>query len=111
MSSKNALASLNPDIKSVFIENNEKINESYYYPLFEIVLITLLKYHTGKNLGDLQKCFNDGGIVLSRQNIDAVYDTNMSAYLIFSLIPKVVRYDPNERVERYALIQKFLIAA
>jgi hypothetical protein len=91
----------------VFINENEEFFDTtkLYYPLFEIVVMTLVKYHTNYSREEMRAAFPLGEI-----NIDLVDDDN--AFLVFSLLPRIKRYNADtERVERYTLINKWIKSA
>ena len=106
---KETIAGLDPNIRSVLVDKAGLFNSSHYYPLAEIILITLLKYHTGKSLKEIKEGFK--GIDLSIQNIESIKDSEISAHLVFKLIPKSEKYPPNERINRYTRIKQLFIAA
>ena len=101
------LPNSNPNMHQVFINENEEFFDTtkLYYPLFEIVVMTLVKYHTNYSREEMRAAFPLGEI-----NIDLVDDDN--AFLVFSLLPRIKRYNADtERVERYTLINKWIKSA
>ncbi|MBF0215718.1 MAG: hypothetical protein HQL30_01860 [Candidatus Omnitrophica bacterium] len=93
----------------VFIDDNAVKGGGWYYPLAEIILITLMKYHLNRTAEQLKDIF--GPTALSGDNIGDIMDSGTEAYLIFTILPKTEKYPPGERVDRCARIKQFLMAA
>lgn len=83
--------------------------DSYYYPLFDVVAISLFKYHTGYNREDIMKMLGELKIKIDNLNIrdfecPAEIPGSLSvAFLIFRLIPNARRYDRKEPGRQAAL--------
>ncbi len=106
------LKDLSQAINAVFIDDGKDLDPLlYYYPLFEIITITLVKYLHDYTRGDIYNIMKDLKIDPKTLNIAEISDEMSGAFLIFTLIPKAGRYDMGQRVERYALISRFIETA
>lgn len=108
------IGSTKPAMRAIFIDEKKGFDPTlYYYPLFEIVTITLTRYLNEKdfedkthNIKDVIKKFDSE---LGELNIESVNED--TGVLVFTLIPKAERYDTNNRADRYALLMRFIDAA
>lgn len=96
-------------VHDVVINEGEAFNaDIYYYPLFEIVTMALVKYLRQYNPEQLKS-------ILARLNITAE-DINISdivedgkAFLVFRLVPKAERM--RDGADRYALLRRYISSA
>jgi hypothetical protein len=100
-------------IRRVAIDEERDFNASvHYYPLFEIVTIALAKYHSNYDADKIRRILSELGVEPEKLNIKDIVDgTDGTPFLVFTLIPKAARHDPNERADRYSLIEKFIKSA
>lgn len=95
-------------IHNVLIDESTEFDPLlYYYPLFEMVAITLVKYCEGYSKDKLLAVIEKIGLTLEDINIEGI-DSNEAAFLIFKVVPKALRIQPGEKVERYVLILRFI---
>ncbi len=98
-------------VRSVYIEEN-MIPQGSYYPLAEIVAITLAQYLEPSIIKDSETRRLKTGlleIVLEDLNIESIVKDNGT--LIFTLIPNAREYRRDELIKRYASLKRFLRAA
>ena len=101
---KENLRSSNEAISSIFIDEGKDFDaDIYYYPLLEIVTITLVKYFYGSKC-DIRNLANQLGSGLQTLNIESADE--QQGYLIFKLIPKTERLDLSKGIDRYILLLK-----
>ncbi|MDD5438852.1 MAG: peptidoglycan DD-metalloendopeptidase family protein [Candidatus Omnitrophica bacterium] len=84
-----------------------------YYPLLEIITLTLVKYRTRYSPAEIAGIMKRLGIdSLENLNIGNIDDKKTdTAYLIFDLIPKIGRLQIENSRDRYAILHKFLKTA
>jgi hypothetical protein len=112
-------AKVDPAVKSVFIQEKDGFNGAlHYYPLFEIVAITLIKAKQGYSVDEVKAAVKRLGIKFGEINIDidALTDklgpaAGEDAFLVFSLMPNAERFKVGERRERYVLICEYIASA
>ena len=110
---------VDPAVKSVFIMEEKGFSGSlYYYPLFEIVAITLIKDKQNYTVDQVRDAVKRLGIKFDEINIDinALTDklggpAGEEAFLVFSLIPNAERIRTGEQRERYARITEYIASA
>jgi len=101
---------LDPSIKSIHIKGNIELNaETHYYPLLEMITITLASYINAENGGDISgKDITDAllkaGTDPGELNIGLIETGGEKAFLIFTLVPNAGRYDTDGKRDRYALL-------
>ena len=97
------------EIKEVFVDESKLNPDAYYYPLFEIILITLVKYYRQYDADTIKSKFKDLGLEYDEFNIGDITDDN--AFVIFKLLPKTQSYNIQGLPDRYALIEKAVNSA
>lgn len=106
-----AAADLGPAVRSVRIDEGKDFNTTlYYYPIFEIVTITLVKYLKGYSRNEIYKILADMQIKPGELNIKDI-DSDRAAFLVFTLVPNAERYDGGKMAERYAILSKAINSA
>ena len=103
-------------VYSVYINEGERFPIDCYYPLLEIVTITLAKALKGYTKDEIYAIFESLGLdrekLKDKLNIDEISDGADSGFLIFTLIPRAKRYDPDENfTDRYVRLLRFLQSA
>jgi len=104
------LTGMGEGVRNVYIKELGDFSISNYYPLIEIVTIALVKEHMGYTTAQLAAIFADLGVNLEDLNIGAIDETSPTT-LIFTLIPKIRRFEADQRVERYTRLMRFLKSA
>ena len=101
-----------PEVHAILVKEAQAFRpETYYYPLFEIVTISLVKYQKDYSVEEIRRVLSGFGIAdLSSLNIATIQEGN-GAFLIFSILPRIERYAPGDRVERYVLLNNLLTSA
>jgi len=101
--------------RSVYIKEGKFSAEEYYYPLLDIVTISVVRAHVGYTANEIYAIFRDIGIDRAKLreeiNIKEIKDDVPGAFLMFVLIPKAEVCDHQKRPGRYARALKFLRAA
>ncbi|MBF0252216.1 MAG: AAA family ATPase [Candidatus Omnitrophica bacterium] len=95
---------INAKIKTVFInfpEEKDKSfsDENYYFPMFEVMIITLVNY-----LGKLENIPID----LDNLNIKDINMNDPTAFMVFNLMPRSEKIKTSSLSDRYKLIIKFI---
>ena len=87
--------------------NEQDLPSDYYYPLVEIVTITLSRFLTPEiyTPGVISKLLEELDV-----NLGLVKEDNFGS-LIFTLIPKAGRYSKRELITRYAVLKRLLVSA
>jgi len=103
-------------VRPVYIDEGRGFALNYYYPLLEIVTISLAKALMGYTKDEIYSIFETLGIdrakLKEELNIDEITDGGEGAFLIFTLIPRAKRYDPDTNlVDRYTRLLRFLQSA
>ncbi|MCX5666750.1 MAG: phosphate acyltransferase [Candidatus Omnitrophica bacterium] len=92
-----------PAMQTVAINEVEEFDaRAYYYPLFEVVTFSLVKYVKGYASEDIYKILGDYNIDLKSLNIESIADGKNGEFLIFSLLPKSERIMITQNNEREA---------
>jgi hypothetical protein len=101
-----------PNVKYVAI-NEKDVNGktfdpmTYYYPLVEIVTLSLMQYHLDAPAWFMHTFLRrQMGMDIGDVNIDDFVDMGTDAFLLFDLIEKVKRHDIDGLPERYVRIQR-----
>ncbi len=99
------------DINPVFIEEQGEFDspELYYHPLFEIVLISLVKYYRNLSAQDIKDNLKALAFDPKDLNIDDFTDDN-TPFLLFKLIPKAQKHEIDIQVNRECRIREALEA-
>lgn len=98
-------------VKPVYIiEQTHAFPANYYYPLLEMVTVSLAKELQKWDAKELKDALAASNITVDIFGIDAALDENSQA-LIFKVLPKMERYDSNERMDRFAILMQLLRAA
>jgi len=100
------------NVQAVYIDDT-KLPDDNYYPLAEIVLLTLAEYLTMDTILDnLAERLDKLGIEKDMVNLDvSSIKRDEAGALIFSLVPNIKEYDTDERASRSARLRSFLHAA
>ena len=97
-------------IKSVYINEGNSFNPNFdYYPLAEVVTISLVKYHTDYTAKHILNILKRLGDDLSEFNLADIIDDENNIFLIFKLIPKAKRQ--SEDMKRYNRINNLIDSA
>ncbi|MEI6863346.1 MAG: hypothetical protein WCK38_03000 [Candidatus Omnitrophota bacterium] len=103
---------VSPLVKTVLIDDGKDFEPAlYYYPLFEIVAITLLKYHQRYSKEDVGAVFTKFGMTQEEFNIKDFSDDDPRASLVFTLLPRAERLNTAIGPERYGLVLSFIASA
>ncbi|MDD5439673.1 MAG: hypothetical protein PHS37_05765, partial [Candidatus Omnitrophica bacterium] len=102
------------EVKKVFIGQKDKNGNlfdaiSYFYPLPEIVAMTLVSFQNRLDADGLNDTLSKLGIKPEEINIHNITEDG-SSFLIFNLIGRIERYDHQSR-DRYIRIQNAIRAA
>jgi hypothetical protein len=98
-------------VRAVMVEEPNGM-DGCYYPLVEIVTLSLLKELLNIDTETMMKMLKESKVDIEGLNIQKITeDATNVAYLIFSVIPKIRRYDSNEVGDRYAKLLKFVQSA
>jgi len=92
------------------IEEGGSFPENYYYPLLEIVTVSLAKELLNWNEKDLKESLAASNITIDNFGIDASMDKSSGA-MVFRVLPKMERYNNSDRIDRYTRLMQFLRAA
>jgi transcriptional regulator with XRE-family HTH domain len=104
-------ARLGSAVRPVYVvEQDGSFPENYYYPLLEMVTVSLAKELLQWDEAQLKDALARSGITEDIFGIDAVIDEKLGI-LIFKVLPKMERYENNARVDRYTSLLKFLYSA
>ena len=96
-------------MRLVYIEEKQKFSKADYFPLAEIVTISLIKELLSYDRNEIIRIFDGLGFSLEELNIEDLKEENGA--LIFTLLPKMKQYNHNDRVSRYTRLLQFLRAA
>ena len=97
-------------VHPVYIEPREGFSLDCYYPIVEIVTISLVKELIHYSLDDINKILGDFGIKkeeLGKLNIDLITKDD-AGHLVFIIVPNIRRYDVGELADRWARLLKFI---
>ncbi|NQT22552.1 MAG: NAD(P)-dependent oxidoreductase, partial [Candidatus Omnitrophica bacterium] len=118
---QNDLQAFGKTVRNVYIDEhahaaNAHFSLDNYYPLLEIVVISLAKIHMEYTVDEIYGIFKKLGIdknaLQDNMNIAEIDDNKPGAFLVFTLIPKARRYDEGQMCrDRYNRVLKFLRAA
>jgi hypothetical protein len=104
-------ANIGSAVKPVYIiEEKDGFPSDYYYPLLEMVTISLAKELLQWNERELREALAASNITADTFGIDAAIDEKLGI-LIFKVLPKMVRYDANDRIDRYTKLLQLLRSA
>jgi len=105
------MANIGSAVKPVYIiEEKGGFPENYYYPLLEMVTISLAKELLQWNERELREALAVSKITIDTFGIDAAIDEKLGI-LIFTVLPRMERYDTNNRIDRYTKLLRFLRSA
>jgi len=106
------ISNLGEAIRPVMINEQGVFGNYYYYPLAEIVALSLTKQLLNVSIDTLLDGLSENGVVIDELNIANVKeDPNSLAYLIFTLIPKIEQYKTGELGSRSARLAQCLQSA
>lgn len=83
---------------------------NYYYPLLEMVTISLAKELLHWDESRLKEALVASNINTDTFGIDTTIDERLGI-LVFKVLPKIERYDNNSRIDRYTRLLQFLRSA
>ncbi len=96
---------LGSSVRVVYLNEKRKFSESDYYPLLEVVTLSLAKNLLGWTIEEMEEMLQKNGVDCKRIGIDNIAkDDDDPAIPIFELLPAIERYELNERVDRYTRI-------
>ena len=99
-SQRDALGAVSTEVRSVYVDEKGKDGRifdaaQYYYPLAEIVTITLVSFHHKYDCDRIKETIKAVGMNAEELNIADI--TAENAYLVFYLLPRIARYDHTRR--------------
>jgi len=97
-----------PEVNAVYIDESA-FKANAYYPLLEIVTITLGQYIHG--LDEILENLELLGIDLAELNIKAPIVRESDRVLVFTLLPNAEAYEKQDLIRKYARLKRLLIAA
>ncbi|MDP2928640.1 MAG: class I SAM-dependent methyltransferase [Candidatus Omnitrophota bacterium] len=104
-------ANIGSAVKPVYIiEDGSGFPSNYYYPLLEMVTISLAKELLQWDERELREALSASNITIDTFGIDAAIDEKLGI-LIFTVLPKIERYDTDSRIDRYTRLLQFLRSA
>ncbi|MCX5680667.1 MAG: Rid family hydrolase [Candidatus Omnitrophica bacterium] len=108
---KEETGKLGSAIRRVYITEPEKgFPTEYYYPLLEMVTVSVAKELLGWDEQQLKDAMVDSGITIDVFGIEPYID-DKTGILIFNILPKMELYDNSSRINRYTRLLQFLRAA
>lgn len=115
MTESGDLLNLGEAVRPVYIDQRDIFLLEFYYPLIEIVTISLVKELMSYSDDDIFRVLSSVGIdrtmLANTLNIAAITSEPQTAFLVFTLIPRSKVYDHDDRVSRYARLRQFLESA
>ena len=104
-------SSLGGAVRPVYIiEETGAFPADFYYPLLEMVTVSLAKELLRWNKVELKEALIASNITTDNFGIDAAMDERSGA-LVFRVLPRMKRYNNSDRVDRYTRLIQFLRAA
>ncbi len=98
-------------IRPVYIiEEDGGFPANYYYPLLEMVTVSLAKELLQWDESQLREALAASNITADTFGIDTVIDEKLGI-IIFKVLPRMERYDNNSRIDRYTRLLQFLRSA
>jgi len=97
-------------VRPVIIKEEGTFGRLYYYPLIEIITISISKELMKCSSEKIKETFARLGTALDDINISDLTDSP-NAYLIFTILPKAGGIDPAEQSKRYSRILEFIRSA
>ncbi len=105
------MANMGSAVKPVYIiEESDGFPADYYYPLLEMVTVSLAKELLQWDESQLREALAASNITAISLGIDTDIDEKLGI-LIFKVLPKMRRYDNNSRIDRYTRLMQFLRSA
>ena len=92
------------------IEQDGEFPVGYYYPLLEMVTISLAKELLQWDENQLREALLVSKIAVDTLGLETAVDEKFGI-LIFKVLPKIERYNNNSRVDRYTKLLQFLRSA
>ncbi|MDD5439970.1 MAG: hypothetical protein PHS37_07275, partial [Candidatus Omnitrophica bacterium] len=106
-----SLKALGEAVRPVVI-NETGNGTNFYYPLAEVVALSLARELLKIDTGTLLKSLAENHVDIKALGIDSIADDpSKIAYLIFTIIPKIERYKTGEIGDRFSRLVKFLRSA
>ncbi len=104
-------ANIGSAVRPVYIiEQDGEFPVGYYYPLLEMVTISLAKELLQWDENQLRKALLVSKIAIDTLGLETAVDEKFGI-LIFKVLPKIERYNNNSRVDRYTKLLQFLRSA
>jgi transcriptional regulator with XRE-family HTH domain len=111
MNESEDVANLGIAIRPVYIiEQEGRFPENYYYPLLEMVTVSIAKELLHWDEGQLREALAVSKIDMETFGIDTAIDEKFGI-LIFRILPKMERYENDSRIDRYTRLMQFLRSA
>ncbi|MDD5439783.1 MAG: hypothetical protein PHS37_06335, partial [Candidatus Omnitrophica bacterium] len=96
--------------RAVLVNENGLFSDEDYYPLLEVITISLSKQLMGCDAGRIKEVLKRFDVPLGDLNIADIID-NGRAFLIFTVLPKAGRIDPSLESRRYTRLLAFIRSA
>jgi hypothetical protein len=104
-------ANIGSAVRPVYIiEQDGEFPVHYYYPLLEMVTISLAKELLQWDGSQLKEALMVSKIAVDTLGLETAVDEKLGI-LIFKVLPKIERYNNNSRVDRYTKLLQFLRSA
>lgn len=104
-------ANIGSAVRPVYIiEQDGEFPVHYYYPLLEMVTISLAKELLQWDGSQLKEALLVSKIAVDALGLETAVDEKLGI-LIFKVLPKIERYNNNSRVDRYTKLLQFLRSA
>jgi DNA-directed RNA polymerase specialized sigma54-like protein len=104
-------ANIGSAVRPVYIiEQDGEFPVHYYYPLLEMVTISLAKELLQWDGSQLKEALLVSKIAVNTLGLETTVDEKFGI-LIFKVLPKIERYNNNSRVDRYTKLLQFLRSA
>lgn len=107
-------ANLGSAVRTVVMEGEGEFREGDYYPLLEVITLTLVKDVMDwgeKELRENLRNFDGGEIRYEELGINEITEDENGRVLIFKMLPKMSRYNSKDQVDRYTRLLQFLHSA
>jgi len=102
------ISSISASVRTVMVNEPDGMEDAYY-PLAELVTFSLLKELLNLDADAIVSMLAENGIKLPDFNIGSIADDkSLAAFLIISLVPKIMKYDADEFRGRYSRLLAFI---
>ncbi|MFH1791713.1 MAG: class I SAM-dependent methyltransferase [Candidatus Omnitrophota bacterium] len=114
-SDRGGLHSLGDPVRQVFVNENNKFHSGFYYPIFEIVTMSIVKELTGARVDELLMQLASAGVNREQMadllNIESIEPGFKTDFLVFNILPHCRAYDNASRVNRNTILRRLLMSA